>query len=89
MAEEELTLNLRVLSPSTEVEGGVVFHDISGSTTVRDLRARIRDAFPSKPSPERMRLIYRGRVVALEDATLANVFGVDNVSEYSHSVDDG
>lgn len=86
MADEELSLNLRILSPSTEVEGGVVFPDISGATTVHDLRVRIREAFSSKPSPERMRLIYRGRVVANEDATLVNVFGADNVCEHGHNI---
>lgn len=79
MAEEAQTINLRILSPSTEVEGGVNLADIPASTTVKELRRRIQDAAPSKPAPERMRLIYRGRVVANDADTLGNVFGVDNV----------
>jgi hypothetical protein len=79
MAEEAQTINLRILSPSTEVEGGVNLADIPASTTVKELRSRIQDAAPSKPAPERMRLIYRGRVVANDADTLGNVFGVDNV----------
>lgn len=79
MAEEAQTINLKILSPSTEVEGGVNLADIPASTTVKELRSRIQDAAPSKPAPERMRLIYRGRVVANDADTLSNVFGVDNV----------
>lgn len=79
MAEEEQTINLKVLSPSAEVEGGVNFVDIPASTTVKELRSRIQNAVPSKPAPERMRLIYRGRVVANDADTLSAVFGADNV----------
>lgn len=79
MAEEAQTINLKILSPSTEVEGGVNLADVPASTTVKELRSRIQDAAPSKPAPERMRLIYRGRVVANDADTLSTVFGVDNV----------
>lgn len=79
MAEEKPILNLKILSPSSEVEGGVTFAGLPTSTTVRELRSRIQDAVPSKPTPDRMRLIYRGRVVANDADTLENVFGTDNV----------
>jgi len=80
MAEDIPTINLKILSPSTEVEGGVNFTDLPSTTTIKELRSRIQDAVPSRPVPERMRLIYRGRVVANEADTLGNVFGADNVS---------
>ncbi|KAH7081010.1 hypothetical protein FB567DRAFT_532275 [Paraphoma chrysanthemicola] len=81
MAEEQTTIHLKVLSPSTEVEGGVTFADIPATTTIKELRSRIQDAVPSKPAPERMRLIYRGRVVANDADTLGHVFGADNIRE--------
>ncbi|KAG9191550.1 hypothetical protein G6011_10284 [Alternaria panax] len=81
MADEAQTINLKILSPSTEVEGGVHLADMPASTTVRELRSRIQDAAPSKPAPERMRLIYRGRVVANDADTLSKVFGADNIRE--------
>lgn len=81
MAEEPATVNLKVLSPSAE--GGVHFADIPTTTTIRELRQRIQDAAPSRPSPDRMRLIYRGRVVANDNDTLGNLFGSDNVSYIS------
>jgi hypothetical protein len=73
------TLNLKILSPSTEVEGGISFPDIPTSTTIKELRSRIQDAVQSKPAPDRMRLIYRGRVVANDGDTLGNVFGAESV----------
>ncbi|KAI1556339.1 repeatmulti-domain protein [Pyrenophora tritici-repentis] len=79
MAEGEQTINLKILSPSTEVEGGVNLADVPASTTVKELRSRIQNAVPSKPATDRMRLIYRGRVVANDAETLGNVFGTDNV----------
>jgi hypothetical protein len=73
------TLNLKILSPSTEVEGGINFPDIPTSTTIKELRNRIQDAVQSKPAPDRMRLIYRGRVVANDADTLGSVFGAESV----------
>lgn len=74
-----MTINLKVLSPSSEIEGGIHLQDLPASTTVRELRLKIQDAVASKPGPERMRLIYRGKVVANDDDTLETVFGADNV----------
>lgn len=79
MAADTATINLRILSPSSEVEGGIHLHDLPASTTVRELRLKIQDAVPSKPGPERMRLIYRGKVVANDADALETVFGADNV----------
>jgi hypothetical protein len=79
MAEGALTLNLKILSPSSEIEGGIRLQDLPASTTVRELRLKIQHVVPSKPGPERMRLIYRGKVVANDADTLENVFGADNV----------
>ncbi|OAG01907.1 uncharacterized protein CC84DRAFT_1151972 [Paraphaeosphaeria sporulosa] len=80
MAEDEpLAVNLKILSPSAEVEGGVQLTDIPAATTIRELRQRIHDAAPSRPATDRMRLIYRGRVVANDSDSLLTVFGADNI----------
>ncbi|RMZ73081.1 ubiquitin family [Pyrenophora seminiperda CCB06] len=81
MADEEQTINLKILSPSSEVEGSVNLANVPASTTVKELRSRIQDAVPSKPATDRMRLIYRGRVVANDADTLGNVFGSENIRE--------
>lgn len=79
MAEDALAIHLKVLSPSTEFEGGIHLRELPAATTVRELRLKIQEAVSSKPAPERMRLIYRGKVVANDEATLEAVFGADNV----------
>lgn len=84
MAEETQNINLKILSPSAEVEGGITFTDLPSSTTIKELRSRIQDAVASKPAPERMRLIYRGRVVANDADTLSLVFGAESVCDYYH-----
>lgn len=76
--EQQPTVNLRILSPSSEVEGTLVFLELPASTTLQALRHRIQNTVGTRPDPERMRLIYRGRVVANGDDTLTSVFGVDN-----------
>lgn len=79
MAEETLAINLKILSPSSEIEGGIHLQDVPASTTVRELRLKIQHAVPSNPGPERMRLIYRGKVVANDADSLETVFGAENV----------
>ena len=79
MAHETVAVNLKVLSPSTEIEGGIHLPDVPASTTVRELRLRIQEAVPSNPALDRMRLIYRGKVVANDADTLETLFGADNV----------
>lgn len=81
MAEGSSTVNLKILSPSSEVDGALSLSDVPASTTIGELRSRIQNALPTKPAPERMRLIYRGRVVANDGDTLEHVFGPENVSE--------
>ncbi|KAF2677676.1 hypothetical protein K458DRAFT_409512 [Lentithecium fluviatile CBS 122367] len=81
MAEEGDVINLKILSPSTEIEGGVFLPNLPASTTIKELRQKIQDAAPSKPATERMRLIYRGRVVANDDDKLVDIFGVESIRE--------
>jgi hypothetical protein len=81
MAAEQPTVSLKVLSPSTEVKGDIALPDLPAATTIRELRGRIQDALESRPATERMRLIYRGKVIASETDTLIDVFGLDNVGQ--------
>lgn len=76
-------IDLKVLSPSTEVNGDLFFPGIPATTTVRELKLRIQNEIPSLPAVERMRLIYRGRVMAKETDTMFDVFGRENVCSVS------
>lgn len=75
------TIALNVLSPSTEeVPNRLTFTDIPITTTIKALKERIQDAVPARPPLPRQRLIYQGKVLALEQATLKDVFGQEAVS---------
>ena len=74
-------VNLRILSPSPDLDGGINLTQLPATTTVADLRRRIQHAVPSRPAPDHMRLIYRGKVVANNASTLLHVFGADNIRQ--------
>ena len=74
------TIVLHVLSPSTEVPKRLTFPAVPTSTTVGELKLKIRDAVATKPAPERQRLIYRGKALTHESTMLKDVFGQDTVS---------
>ncbi|KAF9638872.1 hypothetical protein BFW01_g9769 [Lasiodiplodia theobromae] len=68
------TVDVRVLSPSPEADGGITFAALSTALTIGELKIKIKDALPSHPAPDRMRIIYLGRVV-LNETSLGAVFG--------------
>ena len=76
---EQVLIDLKVLSPSTEVNGDLFFANIPAVTTVGELKIKIRDEIATRPAVERMRLIYRGRVMATDTDSMFDVFGRDNV----------
>ena len=78
-APPQQLVDLKILSPSTGLEGGVDFPGLLASTTIRELKRKLHDSIPFRPEVERMRLIYLGRVVANESDTLVEVFGSDKV----------
>ncbi|KAF1993732.1 hypothetical protein P154DRAFT_502955 [Amniculicola lignicola CBS 123094] len=80
MAEPADRIDLKILSPSTEVDGDINLPDLPTATTVTELRQLLQNAIATKPTTERMRLIYRGRVVASDDDSLRDVFGQDAIN---------
>ena len=80
-ALKEQTIILNVLSPSTdEVPNKLTFSDIPIVTTVRALKERIQNAVSTRPILPRQRLIYQGKVLASDEASLKDVFGLEAVS---------
>ncbi|KAA6412087.1 MAG: hypothetical protein FRX48_04237 [Lasallia pustulata] len=73
------TIVLHVLSPSTEVPKKLTFSSVPTSTTVGELKLKIRDAVATKPAPERQRLIYRGKALTNNVIMLRDVFGQDTI----------
>ncbi|KAE9379066.1 hypothetical protein N431DRAFT_478156 [Stipitochalara longipes BDJ] len=83
-AEEErlepLSFTLQIISPSIGVTGPLNFPLLPAATTVKQLKAKIRDALPSKPVDESQRLIHRGRMLARETETMLEIFGQETLA---------
>ncbi|KAL8766290.1 MAG: hypothetical protein Q9209_006880 [Squamulea sp. 1 TL-2023] len=76
------TIVLNVLSPSTEeVPKRLTFSDIPTSTTVRELKERIRNTVPAQPALLRQRLIYQGKVLASDETSLKDAFGQEAINK--------
>lgn len=70
---------LHVLSPSIEIPNKLTFSDVPTSTTVAELKTKICNVVPSRPATERQRLIYRGKALVKDGATLAEIFSQETV----------
>ena len=77
--ESPLQVNLQIISPSVGVSAPLSFRGLPSKTTIRELKAMIRDAIPLRPSNEHQRLIHRGRLLSRDPDTLEDVFGAETV----------
>jgi hypothetical protein len=80
-ASEQLTANLHVVSPSFGTGRPLVFPGLAANTTIRQLKEKIRQSLPQRPTDENQRLIYRGRALQRDMDTLETVFGADLVGD--------
>lgn len=76
---DQLTVNLQVLSPSVGVNRPLLFPGIAASTTVKQLKEKIRQTLPLRPADENQRLIHRGRAIVKETDSLLDIFGAEAV----------
>ncbi|KPM43556.1 hypothetical protein AK830_g2993 [Neonectria ditissima] len=74
---DQLTVNLQVVSPSVGVNRPLMFPGLAATTTVKQLKDKIRETLPLRPADENQRLIHRGRAITRETDTLLNIFGAD------------
>ncbi|KAL9597742.1 MAG: hypothetical protein Q9219_004936 [cf. Caloplaca sp. 3 TL-2023] len=80
-AFKEQTVALNVLSPSTEeIPSKLTFPNVPISTTIRSLKETIQNAVIARPALPRQRLIYQGKVLTSDEATLKDVFSQEAVS---------
>jgi hypothetical protein len=81
-AEDELrrSIDLKILSPSAEASGGLRFPNTPLSTTIAQLKSKIRDELPTHPPLERLRLIYLGRA-SRDSESLVEVLGRNVVDQ--------
>jgi hypothetical protein len=78
-AVAEQTITVQVLSPSVGVNRPLLFPSLAASTTVKQLKDKIRQSIPLRPADDHQRLIHRGRAVVHESDTLVDIFGPDAV----------
>ncbi|KAH7418363.1 hypothetical protein BKA64DRAFT_654243 [Cadophora sp. MPI-SDFR-AT-0126] len=79
-APRPLSFTLHVVSPSVGVASPLNFASLPATTTVKELKGRIRDVLPSKPQDENQRLIHRGRMLGRENETMLEIFGQETLS---------
>lgn len=80
-APRQQTIFLNVVSPSREeIPNKLTFSAISVDTSVRALKEKIQEAVPARPAVTRQRLIYHGKVLTSDQASLKDVFGQEAVS---------
>ncbi|CAK7274572.1 hypothetical protein SEPCBS57363_006232 [Sporothrix epigloea] len=76
----DLTVSLRLISPSLGLSELPDLTDLSVHTTVGQVKHMIEDVLTERNrSPFGMRVIYRGRVLDIDAKTLAEVFGIDTI----------
>jgi hypothetical protein len=81
--ESPLTFTLMVISPSPGVNGPLNFPNVAATTSIKEVKAKIRDTLPSKPTDDGQRLIHHGRLLSRETETMSEVFGHDAVGNPS------
>jgi hypothetical protein len=83
--DEPLAVNLQIVSPSAGV-GNPRFPGLPATTTVQQLKEKIRELLPSRPADDHQRLIHRGRLLSRDTDTLQDIFGEESVGFSLYSV---
>ncbi|KAK7714972.1 hypothetical protein SLS63_011489 [Diaporthe eres] len=73
--ENPPTVNISIISPSLAVNAPLNFTGLPASTTVGQLKEKIRESLDAKPANEQQRLIHQGKLLNRESETLLEVFG--------------
>ncbi|EHK15187.1 uncharacterized protein TRIVIDRAFT_70098 [Trichoderma virens Gv29-8] len=76
-SSDQPVVNLQVVSPSVGVNRPLLFPGLVATTTIKQLKEKIRLALPLRPSDENQRLIYRGRALLRDTDNLLDVFGAE------------
>ena len=74
---EQLTINLKIISPN--LTQPLSLPDLPVTTTVVQLKERIRQQLHSRPADPQQRLIYRGRMLNRPEEKLLDLFGEEMV----------
>ncbi|CAK7220728.1 hypothetical protein SBRCBS47491_004285 [Sporothrix bragantina] len=87
VAYGDLKVSVRLISPSQELTDFPDLTDLPAYTTVGQVKLLIGNELAiRRRSPLGMRVIYRGRVLDVDEKTLAEVFGIPTIQETSIQV---
>ncbi|KAI6716291.1 hypothetical protein JHW43_001250 [Diplocarpon mali] len=75
-----LSFTLQVVSPSVGVSSPLRFPHLPATTTVKELKEKVRNVLPSQPQDESQRFIHRGRMLARETETMLEIFGQESLA---------
>lgn len=74
-----LLVNIHFVSPSEGVPNDLDFQGLPATTTVGQIKDKIRDVLPMHPAHDEQRIIHQGRLLSRESDTLLDVFGEEKV----------
>ncbi|KAL4818627.1 hypothetical protein BDW67DRAFT_156993 [Aspergillus spinulosporus] len=74
---------LHVLCPSLPPPNRFTFTNLPLSSTIADLKVRISQTVPSRPTPDNQKLLYLGKLLSDNSVTLQSLFEPVNGSEHS------
>ncbi|KAK3175786.1 hypothetical protein K4F52_009997 [Lecanicillium sp. MT-2017a] len=77
-ASGEPVVNVQIVSPSVGVNRPLLFPGTPASTTIKQLKEKIREALPLRPADEHQRLIHRGRALMRDSDSLLDVLGAES-----------
>lgn len=75
------TITLHILCQSLPPPSRFTLENVPLSSTIAQLKSRIEQSFPNNPQASHQRLIYRGKPLTVDDATLRVVVSSMEVSD--------
>jgi len=76
-------INLRILSPGPLVPESVNIENVPVTATIGEVKSRYSIASPSHPPTNGLRMIFAGRVLADDNASIAVALGDNVVSQFT------
>jgi hypothetical protein len=81
-SQTESTIRVKIMSLSSEVPRDLSY-TVQPSTTINALKDMIKESLESRPSPERQRLIFRGKLLQGQLTVQEMLIGVEVSSSLS------
>ncbi|KAI1496766.1 hypothetical protein F5X99DRAFT_57829 [Biscogniauxia marginata] len=83
-SNESNVYTLQIISPSVGVPQPLALRSVPATTTVQQLKEKIRNAIDAKPTDQAQRLIHRGRLLSRDSETMLELFGEEALRSTEH-----